>query len=68
MNVSESKIEIIECKIMKIFVNNIHTIFLLKSRKSGKKKIVKSYCHLPLYHHVKMNGEYELLSNYILMI
>ena len=36
--------------------------------KSKNEKKVKSYCRLPLYHHVKMNEKYELFSLCILMI
>ena len=40
----------------------------MKTGKDQKMRIVKSYCYLPLYHHVKMNEKYELLSLYILII
>ena len=46
--------------------NSYH--FLMKIEKNEKIKIVKSYYHLPLYHHVKIDEKYELLSLYILMI
>ena len=69
MNVSESRIAIIKWEIMKILVSEIHTFFIKKKkRKIEKIRIVTSHCHLPLYHHVKINVKYEWLSLYILMI
>ena len=52
---------------MKILVSEIHTFFY-ENETIEKIKISKSHCHLPLYHHVKINVRYELLSLYILMI
>ena len=65
MNVSKIKITIIKLEIMKILLSKIHTSLKLKQI---YKKIVKSHCHLPLYHHVRMNEIYKWLSLYILMI
>ena len=67
MNASELIIAIIKWEIIKLLVSEIH-IFFMKTKKSVKYKIVKSHCHLPLYHHIKMNVKYEWLSLYILMI
>ena len=50
---NNKKIAIIKWEIMKILVSKIHTIFFMKTEKTEKMKIIKSHCHLPLYHHVK---------------
>ena len=52
---------------MKILVSDIHKFFM-KTEKIGKMRIVKSHCHLPLYHCVKINVKYEWLSLYIMII
>ena len=51
---------------MKILVSEIHAFFY--EDRENKNRIVKSHCHLQLYHHVKMNVKHECLSLYIPMI
>ena len=43
-------------------------IFIYENRKIQKIKMVKSYCHLPMYHHVKTKKKYERLSLFIIMV